>query len=114
MDRRSLLKNISKFILLAIGGNALLPACGPGKETGYNLEDINACDDLTGLPQEEKEKRNSLGYVENTPIRENTCDNCQLYLPPTESRRCGGCQLFKGPVMPNGYCTYWAPSTERV
>ncbi|MFC4871004.1 high-potential iron-sulfur protein [Negadavirga shengliensis] len=114
MNRRALLKKVSRFAYAAVGGSMLLPACHSQKGSEYNLEEISSCDDLTGLPQEEIDKRNSLGYVETTPIRESTCDNCQLYLPPTAKRKCGGCQLFKGPVTEEGYCTYWAPQTDLV
>ena len=50
----------------------------------------------------DSQKRKQLGYVDKTPIPESHCSNCGLYLPKE-----GGCQLFKGPVNANGYCTYW-------
>jgi hypothetical protein len=113
MNRRTVLKKSSRFFF-ALWGGLLLYGCGTGKKEVYRLEDVTSCDDLGGLPEEEIDKRNGLGYVEKTPIPENNCDNCQLYLPPTATRKCGGCQLFKGPVMEEGYCTYWAPQTELV
>jgi hypothetical protein len=46
--------------------------------------------------------------VDDSPIAENQCNNCNLYLPPKGDKPCGGCILFQGPVQPEGYCTYWA------
>lgn len=71
--------------------------------------DVSACDDLSGLSGEELAVRTKLGYVEETPLPDNHCGNCNLYLPPKEGRKCGGCMLFKGPVFSDAYCTYWAP-----
>jgi len=69
----------------------------------------NPCDDLTGVSTEEVAKRKKLAYVNDTPIPDNHCSNCALYLPPAKDKPCGGCMLFKGPVRAEGYCAYWAP-----
>lgn len=113
MHRRKVIKN-----LIQTGGAwtvlpALLAACSGRSTKTYDLAEITDCADLDGLPESEISKRNQLGYVEKTPISDNICDNCQLYLPPTETRKCGGCQLFKGPVKPEAYCTYWAPRVDQ-
>lgn len=68
------------------------------------------CSDLSGVSAEEIKKRNDLAYVPESPIPDNQCSNCNLYLPPKEEQACGGCMLFKGPVHAEGYCTYWAPT----
>lgn len=67
------------------------------------------CDDMTGVSAEELAKRKKLAYVNTSPIEDNHCSNCALYLPPAKGKACGGCVLFKGPVRPGGYCAYWAP-----
>lgn len=67
------------------------------------------CGDLSGVEAGEIKKRNDLAYVPASPIPDNQCTNCNLYLPPKEGVACGGCMLFKGPVYAEGYCTYWAP-----
>ena len=69
----------------------------------------NPCDDLKGVSADEIAKRKKLAYVNKTPIPDNHCSNCALYLPPAKDKPCGGCMLFKGPVRPEGYCAYWAP-----
>lgn len=68
-----------------------------------------SCDDLTGVDQSELDKRETYGYVEETPYPDNRCDNCSLYIPPEEEDGCGGCVLFQGPVFDDAYCDYWAP-----
>ena len=67
------------------------------------------CGDLSGVTQEQIAVREKLGYVNESPLPDNQCQNCNLYLPPKEGERCGGCMLFKGPVYASGYCTYWTP-----
>jgi hypothetical protein len=112
MNRRKSILRLFSGVLLGIGGGILAISCGTDKTSSYNLANVNSCGDLEGLPEAELSKRKQLGYVEATPIDDNTCDNCQLYLPPTAERKCGGCQLFKGPVLEKAYCTYWAPRIE--
>ena len=62
----------------------------------------------TVLTEADLEKRKQLGYVSKTPMPESHCGNCALYLKPTDEIKFGRCQLFKGKVEENGYCTYWA------
>ncbi|WP_374756116.1 high-potential iron-sulfur protein [Dyadobacter frigoris] len=47
--------------------------------------------------------------MKQSPSPESHCSNCQLWLPKKDSKDCGNCQIFKGPVYAQGYCTYWAP-----
>jgi hypothetical protein len=111
MKRRLLLK---KGLKLTFGISSIIflfPGCGNKKNNTYDLEEITDCSDLSGLDEAEVNKRKTLGYLEVTPIADNTCGNCQLYLPARQNSKCGGCQLFKGPVLENAYCTYWAPRT---
>lgn len=67
------------------------------------------CGDLSNITQEQVAVREKLGYVKESPLADNQCQNCNLYLPPKAGEACGGCMLFKGPVYPEAYCTYWAP-----
>ena len=112
MTRRETIRKVFSGGILFIGGGILTSSCGTEKKSAYDLASVTSCDDLQGLPEEELSKRKQLAYVEESPIDDNTCDNCQLYLPPTTDRKCGGCQLFKGPVKEKAYCTYWAPRIE--
>lgn len=70
--------------------------------------EVSVCDDLSKVQEVELKKRRSLGYTETSPISENLCSNCNLYIPPKDNQTCGGCILFKGPVLESAYCTYWA------
>ena len=70
---------------------------------------VTSCDDLNGVSETDLALRKKLGYVEKSPIADNQCQNCNLFLPPKEEQKCGGCMLFKGPVFNDAYCTYWAP-----
>lgn len=79
------------------------------EEDASNALEVSSCDDLSKTPDSEIKKREGFGYVEESPIPEKHCKNCQLYLPPKEGQNCGGCALFKGPVFEEAYCTYWAP-----
>ena len=95
-----------------LAGNAWLFSCGNAGKSP-DAEDKKpaptSCRDLTGISAEEIEKRKKLGYVDESPIADNKCNNCKLYLPPGSEGGCGSCTLFKGPVEAEGYCTYYAP-----
>jgi hypothetical protein len=69
----------------------------------------NPCADYSDLSDEDIKKRESLGFVEKSPSENKHCGNCNLWLPAKQDEQCGRCQLFKGPVAAEAYCTYWAP-----
>lgn len=117
VSRRAFLQRLSVLGLAGAGGGALLSACGGGSEqddASTTADTDVSCDDLSGLTDAQREQRRqvveSLNYVEASPNENQTCANCALYTPPTGDEPCGGCQLFPGPVNPNGYCTSWAPA----
>jgi hypothetical protein len=72
----------------------------------------NPCDDMTGVPAADIEKRKQLAYVTKSPVPDKHCGNCALYLKPKPDTTCGNCALFKGPVRAEGACAYWAPVSE--
>lgn len=131
VSRRSFLQRISIIGVAGVGGSTLLSACGGGSEGqeggseqaqtseggGQAAADLD-CDDLSALSDAQMQQRSqmaeSLNYVAETPNPEQNCANCALYQQPdaeeTTDNACGGCQLFPGPVYPNGYCTSWAPA----
>ena len=90
-----------------MGGAVILHACG-GAAKQQAAYDGDPCEDLRGISESELAKRKNFGYVSETPIADNQCSNCNLYLPPKEAQACGKCILFEGPVQASGYCTYWA------
>lgn len=93
------------------GGNdpkAVKDTVGTSEEkTGIATNQADPCD-IQALTEKDRSNRKALGYVEQTPIPEKKCETCKLYVPANESKNCGTCALFKGPVTPEGYCTYWA------
>jgi len=141
VSRRDFLQRLSIVGAAGIGGSTLLSACGGGSdgESGGSAEGQTSgggaegqtsaaggqatadldCDDLSALSDAQVQQRNqmaeSLNYVAETPNPEQNCANCALYEQPeaeeTTDNACGGCQLFPGPVYPNGYCTSWAPAS---
>ena len=106
-----------KFILQSVTAGlgicvSLLASCGQKKPVPENRPTgvpVDSCDDLEGVSQNDVDLRQKFGYVKNSPVPENECNNCNLYLPPKAEEKCGGCMLFKGPVFSEAYCTYWAP-----
>jgi hypothetical protein len=95
-----------------LGGGWIISGCSSNPSKEESTEEAysgDPCGDLTGLSESEITKRDKLGYVEESPIPESVCGNCQLYIPPKTEEDCGGCMLFKGPVYADAYCTYWAP-----
>lgn len=105
--RRSFLRKIAKSAGLLWGGTAILFACKKAAKP-QEAYDGDPCEDLRGISEDELAKRKNFGYVSESPIADNKCSNCNLYLPPKEAQSCGKCILFEGPVQPEGYCTYWA------
>lgn len=115
-------ENINRRIFIAktmvsgaavIVGAQILSGCQSDDKSGKSSDedplDVASCDDLSKVSGAEVEKRDGFGYVEESPMPDKECRNCNLYLPPREGQTCGGCALFKGPVFEEGYCTYWAP-----
>lgn len=107
-----------KFIYTSLSATAflgagMLPSGCDSKKTSQtdqaNIASVGNCDDLSGVSKADMEIRRELGYVNESPVPDNQCDNCNLYLPQKADKPCGGCMLFEGPVHAEGYCTYWAP-----
>lgn len=121
LSRRDFCTGIFGSGALLLGTTAALTSCGGGNENSEKTADQPAtetepalaesadpCTDFSNVDPAELEKRKALGYVEKSPIPDNLCENCKLFVPGKEGTGCGGCQLFKGPVLLDAYCTYWA------
>lgn len=120
-SRRDFLLKASALGAVVVGGGSLLAACG-GEEAAKApaaappasssqapaASAAGGCNDLAGLTDQEKQMRTALQYVDETPIPEKRCDNCQLYIEAEGGAACGGCKILKGPIAPAGYCTSWA------
>ena len=113
-ERRDFLQKCVQMTFMAPAAGLWLVGCASSK-TGKKVNQktavtkANSCEDLADVPTVDVEKRKSLGYTSHSPIPDNHCSNCQLFVPPKAGLECGGCLLFAGPVSPEGYCTYWAP-----
>ncbi len=83
--------------------STVLAACGGGGKS-----EPDSCSDVSGLSEADKTSRSALQYVDKSPQADKLCKNCQLFQPAPEPSQCGGCQVVKGPIHPNGYCTAWA------
>jgi hypothetical protein len=70
-----------------------------------------SCSDVAGLNEAEKSARSALQYSDNSPHADKHCNGCNLFQPPPEVSQCGSCQIVKGPIHPNGYCTAWVQKT---
>lgn len=99
LDRRTFLTRAALLGGVAAGAG-FLAACGKG---GGAL----VCTDTASLKPEDLATRNSLNYVDASPDPAKLCSNCTLYMPGAKDA-CGGCQVVKGPIHPNGYCISWA------
>lgn len=121
INRRSFCSGLLGNGALLVGTGALITACGGGEKSSEKKEENPAtettaaeapagdpCTDFSKIEASELEKRKALGYVDKSPIPEHLCENCKLYIPGQPGANCGGCQLFKGPVFLDAYCTYWA------
>ena len=85
----------------------LFSACRQKKD---NEEEASRdCTDLSDLTSEDLAARKKFAYTDESPVGDQRCENCNLFLPVAQERKCGECLLFKGAVQPSGYCTYWAP-----
>lgn len=131
ITRKKFLANAGMFSLSAVVGGTWLSSCAspsgqpeqesatdiPAQDPESNTSDAapmgsetEACNDLSGLSEQEVSQREQLQYVAQSPKEEQICANCQFWQPSEdEATACGGCQLIKGPIHPNGWCQTWSP-----
>ena len=62
------------------------------------------CGDVSGLTQAEKDQRTSLNYTDKSS-KADMCSGCALFVAPAGGAACGGCNLLKGPIAPEGWCS---------
>lgn len=111
-SRRQFFRTVLHQGLLLVGVG--LTACGgPVKTTDeVSVDDPTVdCDDLSGLSEQDLNLRKTYGYLPKSPVPDNQCSNCNLWLPNEANPSCGKCLLFEGPVYAEGHCTSWAPQT---
>ena len=112
-NRRAFLHSMLKFGAGAMMIPIVVQSCksegGSSSDDNADALDVTDCGDLSKTSEAEIKKREGFGYVDESPMPDKQCINCQLYLPPKDGQPCGGCALFKGPVFEEAYCAYWAP-----
>lgn len=96
MQRLNRRNSLLGFAAVAVAPAALL-ACG---------KKPLACNDTSALKVDEIALRNTLGYEEASKDPQKKCNNCNFFKPAGENQ-CGGCQLLKGPINPDGICKSW-------
>lgn len=112
-SRRTFLQKLTALGTAGVLTPVVLSACGGGDGDGAQSGDASAgngdfsCMDTTGLSDAEIQQREATNYVDETPIEDQYCANCQLYVEPEAGAQCGGCQVVPGPIHPDGYCDLW-------
>ena len=97
LTRRAALVRLT-VLPLTVG---LLSACGKKTEP-------DSCQDVSKLSDAEKTSRSTLQYTDKAPSADRQCHACNFWQPPGDPAQYRGCQLVKGPIHPNGYCTAFA------
>lgn len=114
LGRREFIKGFAMFGSFC--GMAAASVCCDSPAPSSNAEEqaptTDPCEDFSGVSENDLQIRKQAAYVMRSPQPGKTCDNCNLYLPPSKGKDCGGCMLFKGPVVAGGYCVYWAPTAS--
>jgi hypothetical protein len=97
------MNNLSRrAYLIACVGAAGLSGCAKQATVA------TACSDTSALSPVDKQARETLAYADQSPVANQTCQNCSIYIEPSKFGQCGTCQLIKGQINAAGYCTAWA------
>jgi hypothetical protein len=119
MNRKNFLKTAS---IGALSASVLIAACGgDAPKTDANATTTPAsepaaaeptaaaadCNDISGLAEADVKQRETVMYVAKSTDAEKNCANCRFMQVGTQPNGCNGCQLFKGPVNPEGNCKSW-------
>jgi hypothetical protein len=82
------------------------PANGAAPRTGDADVIAAECPGYNDLSDGDLAVRRTLNYVDQTPNPGEYCHNCQ-FKTDEQFGDCIGCQLFPGPVAPEGWCSSW-------
>jgi hypothetical protein len=91
---------------LAATGLLSLAGCG-GEEGGGGSGGGGATGCNTPVDAQSQQLRTTLQYRAVSQEQGKNCSNCAQYTAGTFGD-CGGCNVFTGPVQPNGHCLSWA------
>jgi hypothetical protein len=125
INRKDFFKKMGALGVAAFSASALVSACS-GSESGKTASNDtpappapaapeapakatadDPCSDLTGLSEADIKGREALGYIAESNVDGQVCTNCNFWQEPAEGSPCGGCQLMKGPIHPDGWCKSW-------
>jgi hypothetical protein len=108
INRKKFLKNAAALGFTGFSAITFLSGCGEKKEeSGETMKSSEPCSDLSGLTESEKQTRDLYRYVADSPHDDKKCHICNYFIPPDAGVKCGKCQIVKGPINPDGYCTSW-------
>ena len=111
MTRKEFLHQISIIVFSGVTASLSFMSCSGKKDTSDTADQsktqLDPCNDLSQLSPEDLEIRENFEYVTQTVKPEERCDNCELWVVPADTGQCGGCQIMKGPIKAEGYCTAW-------
>lgn len=110
ISRQEFIKN-SFYAIFSFSGLTFFNSCGEKKEELPVYDD--PCNDLTNISDADKATRKSFDYVGNSPDPAKVCINCTHFKPSTDGTACGTCELVKGPINPNGYCSQWFTAPKK-
>ena len=106
ISRKDFFKRVVGISFLGFSSAALIQACG-GEEKKQVLDQTGPCSDISKLSDSEKQTRVEFEYTIKSPHKDKFCNNCNLFTPPKNGKQCGTCEIVKGPINANGYCTQW-------
>ena len=110
LDRRAFLQRLS---FVGLGMAAVVSGCGSSDEPAAKPQAAkpqaapDPCGDTSGLTEQDLNIRKSFQYVAQTPEPAKLCTNCQFWVAAPAGQTCGGCQIIKGSINPNGWCSQW-------
>lgn len=122
MADRSYTRRGFLLTLGAAGAAAGLAACGGRTDTTPTTQPADQIEGRAGivaaecpgydqLTEDDLSVRRTLNYVDQTPVAGQYCYNCRFVIDNGQWGECQGCQLFAGPVAPEGWCSSWASMT---
>lgn len=117
MDRKAFLQKLGLLGIVGLGTTSILSSCGESKDTEVKAPPAkkvtDPCSDYTGLTDIDIKTRENLKYVAKSEDAAKVCTKCNFWLAPKEGDPCGGCQLIKGPIKPEGSCISFAPKMTQ-
>lgn len=105
ISRKELLKKGA--VVGAVGAVSVALAYCKKKPADSSAPAAGGCGDVSGLTQAEKDQRTQLQYTDKSPKADQPCSGCALFVAAAAGASCGTCNLVKGPISPDGWCSSW-------